>query len=339
MAGIRDVAKRAGVSIATVSRVLNEDPTLSVTEETRQKIAESVNFYNYSLKKASGKKLSSIAVITTVSEIDELEDPYFRAIRRGIQLEAEQSKVNLYKTIRLSEVALHVDELRDCSGVLIIGQVLSSVIEMVATVNNNIVIIDDPSASSKWDAVYTDLAQATREHLDRLYDKGHRNIAFIGGRRVRIDENSRSHASEDDYRKVAYEQWMSEKNLSESIQTYLRGWTTLDGMKATEEMLQRNRDKLPTALIVGNDPIAVGAYRALQKQGVTIPDDISIASFDNIEVAEFLTPSLSTVNVNTEELGKIAVRVMHARLKKKRDIPIRVIIANNVIVRESEKEI
>ncbi|HBM9288892.1 TPA: LacI family DNA-binding transcriptional regulator, partial [Enterococcus faecium] len=72
MVGIRDVAKRAGVSIATVSRVLNEDPTLSVTDETKRKIAESVNFYHYVKKSPVAKNLTNIALITTVSEVDEL---------------------------------------------------------------------------------------------------------------------------------------------------------------------------------------------------------------------------------------------------------------------------
>ena len=75
MAGIRDVAKRAGVSIATVSRVLNEDPTLSVTDETKEKIAEAVAFLNYKKKVSKAKMKDSIIIITTVSESDELEEP------------------------------------------------------------------------------------------------------------------------------------------------------------------------------------------------------------------------------------------------------------------------
>lgn len=340
MVGIRDVAKRAGVSIATVSRVLNEDPTLSVTDETKRKIAESVNFYHYVKKSPVAKNLTNIALITTVSEVDELEDPYFRTIRRGIQVEAEQSKVNLKKIIRLSETPLEQDDLLKCQGVLIIGQVLSSVIEEVSAINSNVVVIDDPSIEAEVDAVYTDLTKATNQHLDRLYKKGHRNIAFIGGGRVRLDSQGNKHVSDDDYRKIAYETWMKQKGLEKYSQIYLEGWTTLDGMQAADLLLKKHaKDKLPTAIMVGNDPIAVGVYRSLQKNGLSIPEDISIVSFDNIEVAEFLTPALNTVNVNTEEIGKLAVRMVNERIKEVRNVSIKVIVSNNIIVRESEKNI
>uniref|UniRef100_UPI00403F1C93 LacI family DNA-binding transcriptional regulator n=1 Tax=Candidatus Enterococcus willemsii TaxID=1857215 RepID=UPI00403F1C93 len=339
MVGIRDVAKRAGVSIATVSRVLNDDPTLSVTDETKRKITESVNFYNYVKKSPVSKLSKSLALITTVSEIDELEDPYFRTIRRGIQTEAEKSKIGLKKVIRLSETPLDKEELEKCQGVLIIGQVLPTVIEEVLKVNANVVVIDDPSVDESIDAVYTDLSKATQNHLERLYEKGHRNIAFIGGKRNQLDGEGIQHATEDDVRQQAYEEWMKQKGLERYIQIYLEGWTTLEGMQATDTLLEATKGKaLPTALVVGNDPIAVGAYRALQKRGINIPDDISIVSFDNIEVAEFLTPALNTVHVNTEELGKIAVRMVNDRIINHRTVPIHVTVANTMIIRESEKK-
>ena len=339
MVGIREVAKRAGVSIATVSRVLNEDPTLSVTDETKQKIIESVNFYQYVKKKAPVKSINSIALITTVSEVDELEDPYFRAIRRGIQSEAEQSKVNLKRVIRLSEAPLDEEELRGCQAILIIGQVLPSVIEKVLSINPHIVIINKPNISTQVDAVYTDFKEATFAHLDRLYEKGYRKIIFIGGYRILLDKEGKKYISSDDHRQTAYEEWMLKKGLAEATQVILEGWTTSDGMTACDDFLAAHKNNLPTAIVAANDPIAVGIYRSLQKNQIKIPEDISIVSFDNIEVAEFLTPPLSTVNVNTEVIGKVAVRIANERIKKIRDVPIRVIVANNIIVRESEKEL
>lgn len=338
MVGIRVVAERAGVSIATVSRVLNQDPTLSVTDETKEKIAESVNFYNYKKKPRATKKFNKLLIIATSSEENELEDPYFRAIRRGIQHEADEKKLTIAQISRLSDSSLNIEELKKHQGIIIIGQVTPTVINLVKEANPNFVVIDDPNVDHQVDSVYTDFAQVTIEHLERLYQNGHRNIAFIGGCRYMTNEHGEVTCSEDEIRKTTYQKWMKEKELEKFSTVYLEGWLALDGMKSVEKLLKDFEDKdLPTAIIVGSDPIAVGAYRGIKKNNLAIPEDISIVSFDNVEVAEFLTPSLSTVNVHTEELGKIAVRLIDERINKIREVPLQVIVASHVIVRESEK--
>ena len=337
MAGIREVAKRAGVSIATVSRILNEDATISVLPETREKIMEAVEFFDYKLKKKQSKT-QNIALITTVSELRELEDPYFRAIRQGIQIESEESSIHVKSIIRLSETQLDIEKLKGCQAVLIIGQVMPDVIEEILVHSNHLVAIDDSTISSDIDGIYTDLAQATRNHLDRLYAKGHRNIAYIGGKRVRINKKCEEVITDDEIRKITYEQWMKEKQLDQYIRTYSTGWTTTEGMEAME-LLLAEVPELPTAIVAGSDPIAVGMYRALQQRGLKIPEDISVVGFDNIEIAEFLTPSLSTVNIDTVELGRLAVRMAADKLLKGRRSKIRMVLSNEIIVRESERSI
>ena len=336
MAGIRDVAKRAGVSIATVSRVLNEDPTLSVMDETKAKINEAVTFFDYKKKGKKVQKTENIILITTVSESLELEDPYFRSIRRGIQLEAENKNLVIKKIIRLGESPIKTEELVECGAVLIIGQVLPEVIEMVKKNNKKLVVIDDPSIEQQVDSIYTDFQAATYSHLNRLYDKGHKNIAFIGGQRILLDSNGCKYEKEQDQRQLAYKNWMKEKGLENYSRSYLNGWSALGGVEACSELLEDKQYSLPTAIVVASDPIAVGVYRTLQKNNFLIPKDISIVSFDDIEVSEYLTPSLSTVNIQTEEIGKLAVRLAKERIDKVREVPIRVCVSYEMIVRESE---
>ena len=108
---------------------------------------------------------------------------------------------------------------------------------------------------------------------------------------------------------------------------------------AGEELIQAQAQSLPSAIMVGNDPIAVGVYRALKKNNIRIPEDVSIVSFDNIEVAEYLTPSLSTVSIHTEEIGKLAVSLAKEMLTEDKKIPVHVIVSYEMIARESEKEV
>ncbi len=132
---------------------------------------------------------------------------------------------------------------------------------------------------------------------------------------------------------------MREKGLDDYVHVCLNGWSTLDGMEAGEELIQAQSQSLPSAIMVGNDPIAVGVYRALKKNNIRIPEDVSIVSFDNIEVAEYLTPSLSTVSIHTEEIGKLAVNLAKEMLTEDKKIPVHVIVSYEMIARESEKEV
>lgn len=339
MVGIRTVAKRAGVSAATVSRVLNEDPGLKVTDETKRRIQEAVAFYDYKKKERPKPVKYQIGIITTVTQSKEYEDPYFRTIRMGIEKQAEAAGINIKLIVRLPEGNLDLSDFKDCSGILIIGQVESKLLQKVLAGTENVVVLDDPSKqdSDNIDTVYADLRQATFRNLDRLYELGHRDIAYIGGLRILIDEQGVETETQDDYRKEAYEEWMVKKGLSDQINVYLGDWTTLEGLRLTEALLADHEQQLPTAILAGSDPMAVGIYRGLQRKQLQIPQDISIVSFDDIEVAEFLTPSLSTVKINSEEIGKIAVRLVKERMTGERNVAVSVAVAFTPIIRESEK--
>jgi LacI family transcriptional regulator len=92
---------------------------------------------------------------------------------------------------------------------------------------------------------------------------------------------------------------------------------------------------LPTAVVLASDPMAIGAIRALHEAGIKVPEDISVISFDDIEAAAFLNPPLSTVKVQTEEMGKTAVKLLYDRLKNEREIPLRVTLPTKLVLRDS----
>lgn len=103
----------------------------------------------------------------------------------------------------------------------------------------------------------------------------------------------------------------------------------------TKELI--NQESMPTAIIVASDPLAIGALKALNEAGIHVPKEVSIVSFDDISAAAYLTPSLSTVKIHTEEMGKTAVKLLHDRLKG-RELPIKVMLPTSFIARESIAE-
>lgn len=335
MAGIRDVARRAGVSPTTVSRFLNEDSGLSITDETKKRIETAVAELSYVKGPAKRSRAASVAIVTTVSEAEEIDDPYFRSIRLGIFEEAKKQKLAANRIFRLDS-EFRSEELDSFGCVIILGHLEESFLEELYDHNSELIVVDDPYTSEKYETVYSDIEGAARQHLDRLYEKGHRNIAFIGGVRTAHLPNGSVTLDEEDVRTVTYKQWMMEKGLEDNIQLALGEWSTLSGMELTEAFLSEHKEKLPTAIMVASDPMAVGVYRAVQKAGLSIPEDTAMVSFDNIEVSEYLTPPLSTVELRTTELGRMAIRFAREKIDGVRSYPLRCIIPGKIIIRESE---
>ncbi|KAF1298139.1 AraC family transcriptional regulator [Enterococcus sp. JM4C] len=339
MVGIREVARKAGVSPATVSRVLNNDPTLSATAETRARIHEAVKKLNYKKpERGTAKKMNhSLGLITAASERGEIEDPYFRAIRLGIEAEAKKCHIAANRIYRVSENH-SLKGIEALGAVIILGNLEESFIQEIYEKNPRIVLVDDTTANESFDAVYTDFEMITKKHLERLWQLGHRNIAFIGGVRTVKTSSGKDVLLSEDVRYQTYKKWLTIKGAYKEENVFLGGWGSQDGLEMTEEMLTKFTDnKVPTAIVVASDPLAIGVYRAIQKAGKKIPEDFSIASFDNIEVTEFLTPPLTTADIETEQLGKMAVRLAKERIRDERDVPIHVVVPSRIILRESEK--
>ena len=249
------------------------------------------------------------------------------------------SKIATKKVIRLGEQTLDYQDLRSSAAILVIGQVPVAVIRKIREVNPHVVVVDDSRPELLEigaDTVATDFPGATVRQLDRLYGKGHRRIFFIGAQRTITDEAGQEMKENNDVRHLAYQQWMLAHELQAEMKVYLGDWSTIDGLKVTEKLIRENQGKMPTAVMVASDPIAVGVYRGLQKHGYRVPEDVSVVSFDNIEISEYLTPPLSTVNIETEELGKIAVRLAMERIQGQRKVAVQVTLSNEIIQRDSE---
>ncbi|MGY3766204.1 LacI family DNA-binding transcriptional regulator [Vagococcus vulneris] len=333
MAGIRDVAKLANVSIATVSRFLNEDPNLSIQEDTKKRILDSASKLNYVHKKIN-RSVANITLILTVSEHDELNDPYFRLIKQGVIDEANRLKIKISQIVRLTGEISRIS-LEKVDGVILIGQVQQGFLSYLLSVTPNLVVVDDETPNMNYDVVYPDLGNIMINYLDSFYAHGYRNIFYIGGKRLLKNYQNDVIIEESDIRESTYQDWMTAHQLDSHC--YIGDWSIFDGMRLADELLKDvNEIKSPTVVIVGSDPMAVGVYRSFQKHGILIPEQVSIVSFDNIEVAEFLTPPLTTNHIETEELGKISIRLIKERIDNIRSTPVRVSISGELITRESE---
>lgn len=335
MATIKDIAEQANVSTATVSRILNNDPSLSVGEDTRKRVLEAASKLNYKLTRKKSEKQSESYQIGIVLTKDETIDPYFLSIRNGIESICEQYSLNIASILTVGKNQLSSAAVNGLDGLIVLGNVDVSDLKDIYYENSNIVIVDYMPDHHNYDVVVSDFETATREVLEYLFTKGHSDIAYIGGRKVIKHMSSNQTIEETDIRESVYEAIMRGKGLYNQENVLLGEFGPNSGYQLMKALIEKGN--LPTAVVVGSDPMALGAFRALHEADINVPEDISVISFDDIEAAAYLNPALSTVKVHTEEMGRTAVKLLSDRIKG-RTIPLKVVLPTELVLRESVKE-
>ncbi|MBS4195673.1 LacI family DNA-binding transcriptional regulator [Lederbergia citri] len=324
MATIKDIARRAQVSITTVSRVLNYDETLNVTPETRKKVFEAAEDLNYKMPVKQNKKNSRvIGFYQSYSLEEELADTYYLATRVAIEKKIKSEGMELYKVNKEASK----EKLKKLDGLICLGMFNKADIEFFKQIDKPCVIVDS-NPDEHFDSVGIDFNSATKKALDHLYGLGHRKIAFIGG-----SDNDMYGNRFKDLRQDVFEKYLIERGIFNEMFVKIGGYHPEDGYSLLKELLQ-NEDK-PTALFVANDTIAVGCYKAAYEFGLKIPEDLSIVGFNDIASAQFMVPPLTTIKLYTEIMGETAYEVLMERINTKRDISKVVMINTKLIERES----
>ncbi|MCM3588238.1 LacI family DNA-binding transcriptional regulator [Mesobacillus maritimus] len=327
MATIKDIAEKVGVSIATVSRVLNHDATLSVGEDTKQRIFEVAEQLNY--RKKAGRKPTSykVAIVTWYTEEEELDDMYYRSIRLGVENRCEALNI---QTTKLMMENLTTNE--DIQGIIAIGKFsLEQALELQRRAEN-IVFVDCSPDEDQFDSVLSNFYRATENVLRHFLDHGHKRIGFIGGRETYKNQT----AEIEDPRRVSFERFMVRKDLYDPSLVYMGSFSVQDGYELMKRAIEEHKNQLPSAFFLGNDSIAIGALKALHEAQISVPDQVSVIGVNDISVSKYLHPPLSTVKIYTEDMGETAVDLLLERLDE-RKITKQVVLSTKLEVRESSK--
>lgn len=349
MVTIKEIAKAVGVSSATVSRVLNYDPALSISAVKRQAIIETAEALNYATPRnrnrangngspyASTTPLSRLAIVHFLESSDELADPYYIGVRLGIENRCRSHGTEIVKVFH-SDALPDPMLLQSVSGVIVIGKHSDNEISWLAEHCRHLVFADFDPQSDTIDCVHPDVGLATRKILNELKAMGYQRIAFIGSYEHLNGETQ----PYGERRCKAYIDWQKENGrfdpgllaLGESSDSgqNLRLET---GYMLAKQILQLQ--SLPDVILTANDNMAIGTYRAIGEAGLKIPDDMAIVSFNDIPVAQFLTPPLSTMKIHGEHIGETSVDLLLERLAG-REFTKNVTIATEMIWRESSRK-
>lgn len=330
MATIREVAQLAGVSIASVSRILNQDPKYRTTPETRERVLEAIRTLGYVPNPNYKKRRNSQVSIGCISRmtVEQTEDSYYTAILGGAKHYLKEhnydfnfvlSQFDIVNEDSLSKLLAHPP-----GGLILMDQPSAKTMQFLFSKIKYIVGID--SGQPSIDNVSYDRFEAACRAMRYLLDKGHTKIAYIG-----------AHISKDVLNIGRYEGYirmMKHAGLPVNPEWIVESeWHRGICYDKTIELMKcKNR---PTAILVGSDHMAIAAISALQTLGVSIPDEISIIGISNIEDAKYITPPLTTIAIPQTEIGEIAASMLLQRMQGDTTLPKRIIVPTELVERNS----
>jgi len=325
---IKQVAEKAGVSIATVSRVLNES-TL-VQDETRELVKRIARDLRYSPNIAA-RSLSRNSTETIGVLLPDLYGEFFSEVIRGMDITARQNKFNLIISSSHNSKAEIEAALRTMSG-RVDGLIIMSPHIDASTMNSNlpgtlpVVLLNCHVEGSAFDAMNIDNYNGARAVVAHLAGHGHKRIAIIKGTEKNIDAQERLGGYRDAI--------MASPAEYSSSYEFQGDFTEASAYKAAIQIL--NTNPKPTAIFASNDAMAIGALSALRTHNISVPEDIALAGFDDIPIATYITPSLTTVRVRISDLGALAVtRLLDAMHTKKEHVHQQSVLGTELIARES----
>lgn len=323
MATIADIAAKAGVSSATVSRVLNYDPTLSVTEATRARILATAEALNYTKHAKKSKRRARIALVQWYTEDRELTDLYYLAIRMAVEQAAQAADLELVRTF-----AGTIDPKQEVAGLIAIGKFSPAQCESFKALTPNVVLVDMLGDAWQMDAVIPDFKGAVQRVVDAFVSANKQQLAILSGQEQTSDEQVQL----PDVREPAFINAAKRAGLPEPA-IYRGDFTPDSGYQVMKQLIARQ--PLPAGLFVTNDAMAIGALRALQEAQIEVPGQIAVISFDDTAIAKHVYPALTAIHVDTEAMGQWAVRLIDDRLNDPDLAPVRITLGTKLVKRES----
>ena len=328
MATIRDVAKAANVSAATVSRILNNDPSLSTSLETKQKVLEAAKALNYTKTKTTTKSSFHLGIVQWFSPLEELQDPYYLLIRQGIEDFCLQNCIQITRFFPSDSI----DALKNVNGLICIGKFSKQEVNTFKSITNNIVFLDMPIEDDTITTLSLDFTQATTTGMEYLQRLGHSSIGFLSGQ-----EYVGNGEPLKDERQKAYEHYCKKHKLDSKTFQRKGTFSIESGYQMMKDLL--SLETIPTAIFAASDHIAVGAMKAIEEQGLHVPEDISILGFDDIELCNYTTPKLTTLHAPAYDMGQYGVNFLFAASNLKTTTPLKAKLPCKLIKRESCKAI
>lgn len=337
MATLKELADRTGYSPTTISRILNGDPTLSVTPDARRKVLEEAGRLNYAATRSrrgrTPKGVLRVGIAEMLTPAQQLYDPYYLYLSGFVHQGCLDKKYTCVPLERRGEFFLPPDG-EPLDGIIAIGLFTPAEIESLAAISPNLVFLDSSPFESRFDSVVLGYELGISLALEHLTALNHRRIGFIGPA-FKLDDR-RQKAPE--VRRQLFLRLMELHGLPAP--------ELLDCPMEAESAACAVADYLnhtpcpPTAFLCANEEIAIGALRSLHAAHLAVPDRVSVVSFNDTPRSTLVDPPLTSVSTHVEEMARTALRMVSERavLPNKepvRTLPLKVVVPPSLVVRKS----
>ncbi|MBI5928810.1 MAG: LacI family DNA-binding transcriptional regulator [Chloroflexi bacterium] len=335
---IQDIARESGFSLGTVSQALRNMPGVSVETRTRVHEVASALGYQRQIRISSpiNQQLSTVGLLMKQMTDSSLRiNPFYSYVLAGTERECQRHNLSLmYANLEVDEhnQALNWPSmlLNDrVDGILVVGAFLKDTITRIGEESNKtIVLVDAYAPLQKFDSVVADNLNGGYQATKYLIEQGHTHIGLVGS-------NPDAYPSIRERRK-GYTRALKEFGIPD---TYIEDSPlTRDGVYEATLRLLKNSPQI-TALFACNDEVAIAAMNAANELGLSIPDDLSIVGFDDIDLAQEITPPLTTVHVDKTLMGVLAVRHLRDRSENPERTSITTVVSTQLIIRESVRSL
>lgn len=332
---ISDIAKEANVSLATVSRVLNNSGY--VKDDTRKKILKIIKKLNYT-PSAIAQSLSKNETSTIGVIVPDITNPFFGEIIKGISQIADENDLNIILCNSNENLDKELKSIQTLRAQRIRGLIISPTSadnnensESLKTLDKlgiPVVLVDGHLKSPNFSGVFVDSVQGAFDGVNALIKEGHEKIGIITGR-------MNSKPAKD--RLLGYKKALLLNNIPfNSDYVFYGDYSQESGYHLTKKLFLQ-KDK-PTALFVCNNMMTLGCLKALLEEGYKVPDDISLLSFDRIDILNILGIPISHINGPSTKLGKIGMQLLIDSLKNKKTLEFKnITLTPQLVLLGSEK--
>ncbi len=331
-ATINDIAQKAGVSLATVSRVINHSP--HVSEKSRKKVEQAVHELNY-IPNAYARGLSKNQSDIIGVIVPEITNPFFSEIIKGISEIGDKNNLNVLffntdENANKEERALHILQEYRIRGLIItpvtgVNSYDQEYVRRFERLNIPIVLMDRSIKNSSLDGIYFDDRTAIFKITSLLIEKGHRNItAFIGNPQHVVSKN----------RVKGYRDAFEAHSLSFNPQHLIPGEFSIESSYQITKQLILNH-QLPTAFLGTTNMLSMGCLKALYEYNIAIPNEIAFAGYDKLEMYDVFHLNLTLVEKDAQEMGRQAAKLLLEKLSGNKSSN-KIILIPELYIRGSE---